>query len=179
VVGRGCSPGAVAPPRLDRVRRVAEEPMRSRSPFLLIRPFASDTINRKGQESIFCQLIFEVLSDNENAQKSTQIAATHVAYRRAIYGPGGLGRVMAYMRPVPPKLRAKTMIQGALKLELSAASFPSIAVQVARKHHFAYMYGLILSGAVRQDQLRRIFEDPSSRLDKSTGSPIPTSFGFT
>jgi hypothetical protein len=63
VVGRGCSPGAVAPPRLHRVRRVAEEPMRSRSPFLLIRPFASDTINRKGQESIFCQLIFEVLSD--------------------------------------------------------------------------------------------------------------------
>jgi hypothetical protein len=40
--------------------------MRSRSPFLLIRPFASDTINRKGQESILCQLIFGVLSDNEN-----------------------------------------------------------------------------------------------------------------
>ena len=83
--------------------------------------------------------------------------------------------------PVPPKLSAKTddPRRTQTRCELSAASFPSITVPVARQRHSARMHELILSRVVRQDQLRRIFEDPSSRLDKSTGSPIPTSFGFT
>ena len=87
----------------------------------------------------------------------------------------------APMRPSRRSYVRRRMIQGALetRCELSAASFPSITVPVARQRHSARMHGLILSRVVRQDQLRRIFEDPSSRLDKSTGSPIPTSFGFT
>lgn len=99
-------------------------------------------------------------------------------YHREGFPPAAGGRTLG---PVPPKLSAKTddPRRTQTRCGLSAASLPSITVPVARQRHSARMHGLILSRVVRQDQLRRIFEDPSSRLDKSTGSPIPTSFGFT
>jgi hypothetical protein len=54
----------------------------------------------------------------------------------------------AHMRPSRRSYVRRRMIQGALKTrcELSAASFPSITVPVARQRHSARMHGLILPG---------------------------------
>ena len=63
---------------------------------------------------------------------------------------GGLSR-RSYRAKTDDSRRTQT------RCELSAASFPSITVPVARQRHSARMHGLILSRVVRQDQLRRIF----------------------
>ena len=53
-------------------------------------------------------------------------------------------RVASRIRPVPPKLSAKTddPSRTQTRCELSAASFPSITVPVARQRHSARIHGL-------------------------------------